>query len=468
MTVPARGVFPTQTSLRPCLTVVRRAPSASLALLVAVCVGTVAHSAHARDDASPSASRPASSSREESVPPWTDRDEVPLPEGIRSIVPRKSESAIYAAPGRLDARRGSVMGNARLPFFGTRRGPGCSGRWFLVGPLAWICSDVAELSEEAPFRPAPPHNATGLPFRYFFAGRDGAQGYSSLARADDEASDMDLEHGFGVAIVGERTSRSGEHFGLTRSGYLVPLKDLVAARSSAFHGEKLAPGAPFDLGWVLPERAKVYASPAALRSGQKPATTRVRFELVHVSKIEGALARTSPEGKTPEEWMKVADLARPTTATPPAEVGGADTTERWIDVDLATQTLVAYDGKTPVFATLVSTGKGPPRSELGTHLGVHRIWVKILASKMDNLERDDVEHHYSLEDVPWVQFFDKAIALHGVFWHQDFGHVHSHGCVNLAPLDAEELFAFTGPHLPGGWSAVFPTKIEPGTAIRVR
>lgn len=404
-------------------------------------------------------------SADEGAPPWNDRDEVPLAEGIRSVIPRKSESALYAIPGKLDARRGSVMGNARLPFFGTKRGPGCQGRWFLVGPLAWICSDVAELSEEEPYRPTPPHTGTGLPFRYFFAGRDGAQGYSSLARAEDESPDMDLEHGFGVAVVGERTGKSGERYGLTRSGFLVPLKDLVAARTSGFHGESLAPGAPFDLGWVLPDRASVFSAP---KGGQKATATRVRFEAVHVAKIEGTFARVSADGKAPEEWMRLADLGRPTQASPPAEVGGEATTERWIDVELATQTLVAYEGKTPVFATLVSTGKGPPKSELGTHLGVHRIWVKLLASKMDNLERDDVENHYSLEDVPWVQFFDKGIALHGVFWHQRFGYVHSHGCVNLAPLDAERIFAFTGPHLPGGWSAAFPTKIEPGTAIRIR
>ena len=407
----------------------------------------------------------ATSRADEGAPPWTDEGEVPLAEGIRSVIPRKNESALYAVPGKLDARRGSVMGQARLPFFGTKRGPGCSGRWLSVGPLAWICSDVAELSDEPPLRPAPPKNATGLPFRYFFAGRDGARGYTSLARAEEESADTDLEQGFGVAVVAEREGRNGERFGLTRSGFLIPLKDLVAARTSGFHGEALAPGAPIDLGWVLPDKASTFAAP---KTGQKPSGTRVRFEVVHVSKVSGAFARTSAEGASPEEWMRLADLARPTLAPPPAEVGGAEATERWIDVELATQTLVAYEGKTPVFATLVSTGKGPPKSELGTHLGVHRIWVKLLASKMDNLERDDVEHHYSLEDVPWVQFFDKGIALHAAFWHQRFGYVHSHGCVNLSPLDAERLFAFTGPHLPRGWSAVFPTAIERGTAVRVR
>ena len=73
-----------------------------------------------------------------------------------------------------------------------------------------------------------------------------------------------------------------------------------------------------------------------------------------------------------------------------------------------------------------------------------------------------------MEDVPYVQFFDKAIALHGVFWHDDFGHVHSHGCVNLAPRDAARLFGFTSPHLTAGLSAFCPSRIEQGTVVRVR
>jgi lipoprotein-anchoring transpeptidase ErfK/SrfK len=94
---------------------------------------------------------------------------------------------------------------------------------------------------------------------------------------------------------------------------------------------------------------------------------------------------------------------------------------------------------------------------------------------MDNLEspenqdaRPAVEGaRYSIEDVPYVQFFDKAIALHGVFWHDDFGHAHSHGCVNLAPRDAARLFDFTSPKLTAGLSAILPARIEPGTVVRV-
>jgi lipoprotein-anchoring transpeptidase ErfK/SrfK len=162
------------------------------------------------------------------------------------------------------------------------------------------------------------------------------------------------------------------------------------------------------------------------------------------------------------------DLARPHRAPPPAEVNHPD--ERWIDVELSSQTLVAYEGTRPVFATLVSTGRGPAGTEAATPPGVHRIWVKLLASDMDNVERDDVDTHYSLEDVPYVQFFDHAVALHGTYWHRDFGHVKSHGCVNLAPLDARWLFDFTGPRLPAGWVAAYPAGqgVDPGTVVRVR
>jgi len=122
--------------------------------------------------------------------------------------------------------------------------------------------------------------------------------------------------------------------------------------------------------------------------------------------------------------------------------------EAWIDVELASQTLVAYQGDHPVFATLVSTGRGAQGTELATPIGTHRIWVKLRSTNMDNLEDEDAEHDYAIEDVPYVQFFAKGVGLHGAFWHRSFGHPRSHGCVNLAPLDAARLFGFTSPRCP--------------------
>lgn len=424
---------------------------------------------------------------DDAMPPWTDPGDVPAPTWARSVTPNRPEAAIYAEPGKLDLRRGSVQPGARLPFFGTRRASGCQGRWLAVGPLAWMCSDVADFSLEEPLspalgsrswsvdgndvlrptrpgaRPLPPVEPTsanddGLPYRYYFAGRDGAFGFSNLANALDDAPDQELEPGFAVAIV-EEQSAHGERWGKTKKGRWVAMRELSPARPSLFHGELVGADGKLDVAWVVVDKAPTYTSEKA----DKANGARVRFEKVKVLEDKGVVVRI--EG---DQWMKAKDLSRPRVAAPPAEIGGEAAAERWVDVDLGQQALVAYDGTRPVFATIVSTGKGPAGSEFETRKGVHRIWVKIFTTKMDNLDKDDVDRHYAIEDVPWVQFFDKAIALHGAFWHRDFGRVHSHGCVNLAPLDARWLFAFTGPHLPAGWTAVLPTKVEPGTVIRVR
>jgi lipoprotein-anchoring transpeptidase ErfK/SrfK len=96
------------------------------------------------------------------------------------------------------------------------------------------------------------------------------------------------------------------------------------------------------------------------------------------------------------------------------------------------------------------------------------VWVKIAASTMASAERGDQDARYSLEDVPYVQFFNGSVALHGTYWHRDFGHMRSHGCVNLAIPDARWLFAFTEPHLLSGWVATYPTPLDDATVVRVR
>lgn len=449
-----------------------------IALLVGVALGTGA----VRGGATEPTEEPR---RDDGLPPWTEASDVPIPSWARSVVPTKLDAPLYAEPSKLDTRRGSALQGTRLPLFATRRGSGCHGRWLNVGPLAWICSDVAEYSAEGwgalPTRkdeffaqaagstllPITPMAAgdDGLPYRYYFAGQDGAFGFASLASALEDAPDQELERGFAIAIVEERKAH-GESWGRTRSGRWIAMRELLAARPSLFHGERVT-DAGLDFAWVSVERANVYASDKL----DKPSGARVRFERVTIREEKegkgGTLVRISDAGE-PAQWMRLKDLGRPRLSPVPNEAQADGAMARWIDVELASQTLVAYEGQKPVFATLVSTGKGPPRSDSATHPGVFRIWVKLASTKMDNLENEEAENHYAIEDVPWVQFFDKAIGLHAAFWHRDFGHVHSHGCVNLAPLDARWLFAFTGPRLPAGWTASLPTRIEPGTVVRVR
>ncbi len=217
------------------------------------------------------------------------------------------------------------------------------------------------------------------------------------------------------------------------------------------------------LAWVSADRSRLLARPSA---GALTSATKVRLEVVPVlEQSDGPGGRFLRVGDG--AWIAAKDVRHPVLSEPPPEVD-ASNGERWIDVDLETQTLVAYEGTRPVFATLVSTGKGKPGTPLGTPRGTHRLWIKLLTSDMDNLEDENAARYYRIEDVPWVQYFSKGVGLHGAFWHRSFGQVRSHGCVNLAPLDAERLFWWTAPHLPAGWTAAFPTPHEQGTVIRVR
>jgi hypothetical protein len=372
------------------------------------------------------------------APPWTDADDVPLPAWAQSVEPKKGDMIIYEGPSRASSRRGLSVLGARLPLFAAKRGAGCGGRWLQVGPLAWVCSDNADLSSDDPSQTGMHAGSDGLPFQYFFVGRDGASAYGSLHSAGDAAPDRELERGWAVAILEQRQA-NGDRWGKTNRNDWVSMRDIYPARPSTFHGEPV--NGSLEIAWVLPDRATVFAAPSGRATG-----SRVRFQLVGYKEEKGLFARIGED-----EWMLKTDLAHPTLAPPPEEVKQPG--ERWLDVHLASQTVVAYEGARPVYATLVSTGRGPRGSDSATPPGVHRIWVKINTSTMDNVEREDLSKHYSMEDVPYVQFFAKAVALHGAFWHNGFGKVRSHGCVNLTPLDSKWLFGFTSPKVPPGWHA---------------
>ncbi len=406
------------------------------------------------------------------LPLWNEPGDLPVPTSAKSVAPKRAEVPIFTTPGERDDKRGTTAAAVRLPLYGMKRGPQCGGRWLLVGPEAWICSDNADLVGDLPFAPALAPSSDGLPYRYFFVGRGGASGFFNLTNAPDAAPDESLDPGFAVAVVEERSAH-GELWGRTHHGPWVALRELGAARPSGFHGEDVKERG-LTIAWVLPDHAKVYSAPNA---NGKIAGSHVRFEVViwreEKATPQGGFVRVSEDGVTPSAWMMRRDLAHASQAPIPAEAA-AD--EKWIDIELASQTLVAYVGAQPVFATLVSTGRGPKGTETATPPGVHRLWVKLTTSTMDNLpspnedaaETTVPDERYSIEDVPYVQFFDRGVALHGAFWHSSFGKMKSHGCVNLAPLDARTLFDFTAPHLPAGWSAVLPSTTEPGTIIRVR
>jgi hypothetical protein len=380
-------------------------------------------------------------------------------EGVRSVLVLRRDEPLFTEPNKGAARRGAAERGARLPVFELVRGGGCTGRWFSVGPLAWICEEGAEASAAS----APPErerqtSVDGLPYAYYFVGPDGSFGYRDLLVAEDGVPEAQLLPGFGVAITREGQKPGGERYGLSSHGFWIPLRDLRPVTAPTFRG--CAVGDALDVAWVNVDKTRARKSPGgALLSDVLPRQTQLR--VLETSEHSGKPWLRIGDG----QWLPATELTRPSRFAAPAEVKAG---ERWFDVELATQTLVAYVGDHPVFATLVSTGRGAEGTVLGTPKGIHRIWVKLAASDMDNLENLEANESYAIQAVPWVMYFERGYGLHGTFWHRAFGRVQSHGCVNLSPADAERLFNWASPRLPSGWTAALPTVYEPGSLVRVR
>jgi lipoprotein-anchoring transpeptidase ErfK/SrfK len=332
-----------------------------------------------------------------------------------------------------------------------------------VDPEGYACGELLEPSLEPPeavTQPIVPDDRL-MPFRYGYARADGARVY---LRAEDlryDDWDHELDPGFGIALDGPG-SVDGQRVWRTRRGRFVRSSEIGVARPSDFAGIVFDERSATSYAWVRHRQAFMHARPGR-RGRTRAAEVLGRHGVVPVLEERRVRGRTYLRvGDGPEErWIDARDVRRMTPATRPPEIAED---ERWIDVDRAEQVLVAYEGDRPVFATLVSTG----RALRSTPEGTHRVWVKLATSHMDNFEDEDAEELYSLEDVPWVMYFSRGVAIHGTFWHDRFGERRSHGCVNVSVRDARWLYGWTHPVVRDGWTAAFPTERSPGTPVVVR
>jgi hypothetical protein len=376
----------------------------------------------------------------------------PPPNGARSVEAIDDGTVLFEAPRHGASRRGTVRRGTRLPFSRRLEGTGCEGEtWVEVLPDAFVCEVAVRYSVDEPAgvpQPAVPPGRD-LPFTYGFVRSDGARLFARPSDYDVDDYVESLGEGFGLVIAG-REPYAGVDFLRTRRGYFIERSEVGFARGSDFQGVDVT---EHDVGWVTRDGITLHAGP----NGRVSRRAR-RRDVVHIVSFE-------------RDWLLLGDgtavrdrdVARMRRTSRPSSVGEA---ERWIDVDVAEQVMVAYEGDRPVFATLVSTGRAGPST--ATPIGEFHIWIKLATSDMDDLQREDVDRNYAIEAVPWVQYFEGSNGFHAAFWHDDFGRRRSHGCVNLSPRDARRLFEFTSPDLPDGWYAVLPAERDQATLVRVR
>lgn len=159
-------------------------------------------------------------------------------------------------------------------------------------------------------------------------------------------------------------------------------------------------------------------------------------------------------------------VTAPTLPQDTTRVLGDSTTNKRIVVDLATQTLRAYEGDQEAFAFLVSTGKWGK-----TPTGDFRIWIKLRATRMKGGSKA-FGTFYDLPNVPYTMYFyndqvpkSRGFGLHAAYWHNNFGHPMSHGCVNIGIEDAHRLYDWASPATIG--NTTYASDDNPGTLVSI-
>ena len=143
-----------------------------------------------------------------------------------------------------------------------------------------------------------------------------------------------------------------------------------------------------------------------------------------------------------------------------SKVLGQTDGEKWVDVNLTTQLLTAFESDGRVFMQVpISSGLWAP-----TPTGTFRIWIKLRYTLMKGGSKEKGDYYY-LPNVPCTQYFYRGYGLHGAYWHNNFGHPMSHGCINMRTADSCQLFEWTAPYINSDQNSVKPTSDSPGTKV---
>ncbi|MGC9335057.1 MAG: L,D-transpeptidase, partial [Anaerolineae bacterium] len=135
---------------------------------------------------------------------------------------------------------------------------------------------------------------------------------------------------------------------------------------------------------------------------------------------------TSTPTATPTSTPTPTATPTPVPTRVPADKSESD---KWIEIDLSEQRLYAHEGQKTVFKALVSTGI----ARYPTLTGRFKIYAKYRATRMTG-------PGYNLPNVPWTMFYSGNYAIHGTYWHNNFGRPMSHGCINMKTVEAKWLY----------------------------
>ncbi len=347
-------------------------------------------------------------------------------------------------------------------------GDGCKGgSWYKASPFGYICTShgfhVSDTPDANRYGVPPAEVSSHLPYQYSRVITKRAPRYYRIPSVTEEkqarramekkgptpevVSSL-MEGDYFLALATKVTRKAdGAVFYRTVRGRFVRESDVELRNPEPIRGEELGRD-----GWRLP-MAFVYGEDRDLfdlGQGRPKATGKAqkhaRFVVVDGATLDGVRYVSGKPGAVRRDEVRVAHRAK--------RPSGVPANAKWVHVDLSEQTLVAYRGDEPVYATVISSGKEgyePPT-------GLFKVQQKYISTTMN--ATDPIDGFYEVEEVPWTLYYHRGYALHGAYWHTDFGKVRSHGCTNIAPVDARWLYYWTDPEVPPAWHGV---RFQPDT-----
>ena len=314
-----------------------------------------------------------------------------------------------------------------------------------LGPSKYL-TELAALGMTFPQRALPAYrpdpNLSYLPYSYFKLENDYVPIYSSAGERGTGVNQF--PPGFVYITYTERVEANGIYY-LMQNGGWIPGKGERIGELPTFQGLAFYSTPRNSFGWTF-EQIPVKSAP-----GYNTPNTNRWLELYEVVQIYTTQNVDNADWNLigPNQWVEARKVAQVVVNTTPPE---GVTTNRWIDVNLAEQTLTVYDNRELVFATVIASGLEP----FWTKPGLFQIFQKIEAETMRN---NDLSDFYYLDNVPWTMYFDGARALHGAYWRTRFGFPQSHGCVNLSVGDSHWLYKWA---IEGDWVYVHdPSGLTP-------
>jgi len=307
-----------------------------------------------------------------------------------------------------------------------------------LGPSKYLI-EMARLGMTIPPRMLPAYkpdpNLNYLPYSYFKLNDEPVPVYSSIP-SDPKSAGYTNQFPVGFVYVSyvDRTDTGKGIYYMLQSGGWIPGKGSRIGEIPNFQGLGFHATPRNSFGWTYD------LIPIRVAPGYNTPETGNFLNIYDVVQIYDTQNVDNADWNMigPNQWVEARKIVQVVVNTTPPE---GVTNNRWIDVNLAEQSLAVYDNGQMVFATMMASGLEP----YWTKPGLFQIFQK---KETETMRNNDPAEFYYLDNVPWTMYYDGARALHGAYWRTRLGYPQSHGCVNLSVGDAHWLYNWA---VEGDW-----------------